>query len=85
VLLLDEPTQGVDVPAKAIIHGRILQSAADGLAVVVSSADVDELTALCHRVIVLANGRIVSDVTGAAKTVASISRHMLVSATGESQ
>jgi ribose transport system ATP-binding protein len=85
VLLLDEPTQGVDVPAKAVIHDRILQSAADGLAVVVSSADVDELTALCHRVIVLADGRVVSDVSGAAKTVANISRHMLVSAIGEGQ
>jgi ribose transport system ATP-binding protein len=83
VLLLDEPTQGVDVPAKAAIHGRILQSAADGMAVVVSSADVDELTALCHRVVVLADGRIVSDVSGAAKSVANISRHMLTSRSGE--
>jgi ribose transport system ATP-binding protein len=85
VLLLDEPTQGVDVSAKAIIHSRILDSAAGGMAVVVSSSDVDELIALCHRVIVLADGHIASDVSGTAKSVANISRHMLASRSGEGQ
>jgi ribose transport system ATP-binding protein len=58
VFLLDEPTQGVDIGAKAHLHRQLIASAAAGMTVVVSSADVDELFALCHRVIVLRDGQI---------------------------
>lgn len=77
VLLLDEPTQGVDVPAKAILHRRLLQAAADGAAVVISSADLDELVALCHRVLVLRDGQIVAELEDASLTVPIISHHSL--------
>ena len=59
VLLLDEPTRGVDVVAKSEIH-RIIHEARDGgMALVVSSAEIDELLLLCDRFVVLFRGSVV--------------------------
>ncbi len=77
VFLLDEPTQGVDVGAKAGLHRQILAAAAGGAAVVISSSDVDELAALCHEVMVVRNGRIVAVLRGDEVTVSAISRESL--------
>ncbi len=61
VLMLDEPTRGVDVGAKAEIY-RLLFSAADrGLGVLVSSSEIPELLTLCDRVLVMFRGRVESD------------------------
>ena len=64
VLLMDEPTQGVDVGAKAGIHELVAHAAARGVAVLVASSDVKELTAICHRVVVLRSGRVVAECRG---------------------
>ena len=64
VLLLDDPTQGVDVQAKAEIHSLILAAAEGGTAVVLSSSDVDELATVCDRVIVLYRGLISAELIG---------------------
>jgi len=64
VLLLDEPTQGIDVGAKEQIHRLIDESSAEGVATVVASTDTDELVRLCHRVIVMANGKITATLIG---------------------
>ena len=77
VLLLDEPTQGVDVGAKAELHRRLLKAASDGAAVIISSSDVDELAAVCHRVYVMRDGHIVKQLDGSALTVANITRECL--------
>jgi len=61
VLVLDEPTQGVDVGAKSEIHALVDEAAAEGAAVIVASTDHSELTRLAERVIVLAGGRIVEE------------------------
>jgi len=63
VLLLDEPTRGVDVGAKFDIHAEIRKLAAAGCAVVVVSSEMEELMALADRIIVLSARRIVSEFT----------------------
>ena len=62
LLLLDEPTRGVDVGAKAEIYSLIDTAAQDGLAVVVASSELEELLWICHRVVVMAHGRVVADI-----------------------
>ncbi|MFM7230502.1 MAG: sugar ABC transporter ATP-binding protein [bacterium] len=57
VLLLDEPTRGIDVGARAVIHDWLDRLCAHGLAVLLVSSDLPELLALSDRVLVLAQGR----------------------------
>jgi ribose transport system ATP-binding protein len=57
VVILDEPTRGIDVGARAAIYEVIATLAASGVAVVVVSSDLDEVLGLSHRVMVLARGR----------------------------
>jgi ribose transport system ATP-binding protein len=72
ILLLDEPTQGVDIGAKVAIYAAIEGAAASGTAVLVSSSDAKELIRLCHRVVVMRNGRAVADLSGAELTEARL-------------
>ena len=58
VLLLDEPTRGVDVAAKFDIHELLREIAGAGAAIVISSSDQEELVALCSRVAILHEGRL---------------------------
>jgi ABC-type sugar transport system ATPase subunit len=78
VLLLDEPTKGVDVGAKAEIYKLIVALADQGIGIVVISSDLPELLALCDRIVVLARGRVAAEFT---KAEASEQRVMLA-ATG---
>lgn len=57
VLILDEPTRGVDVGAKMKIYDTIRALAADGVAVIVVSSELEEVLGLAHRVLVMAGGR----------------------------
>jgi ribose transport system ATP-binding protein len=74
VLLVDEPTQGVDIGAKATLHRELLDAARSGTAVLVSSSDTDELVALCHRVLVLRRGRVAAELSGSMMTAPSVAR-----------
>lgn len=58
ILILDEPTHGVDVGAKADIYTFIHQLAAEGLGIIFISSEMPELMALCHRIIVMHEGSI---------------------------
>jgi len=64
VLLLDEPTRGIDVGARAEIYRLIGELTARGLAVVLVSSDLPELLGLSHRVLVLNRGRITASLEG---------------------
>ncbi|MBS1676290.1 MAG: sugar ABC transporter ATP-binding protein [Actinobacteria bacterium] len=63
-LLLEEPTQGVDIGAKVAIYELLQQAAAGGAGVLLASADAKELTAVCDRVLVMRDGRIVAEAVG---------------------
>ena len=72
VLVLDEPTHGVDVAATAEIHRFIDQATERGTAVIICSSDVDELARLCHRVIFMRRGVVTKELSGLALTPARI-------------
>jgi ribose transport system ATP-binding protein len=57
VVILDEPTRGIDVGARAAIYQIVADLARQGLAVIVVSSDLDEVLGLAHRVMVLSRGR----------------------------
>jgi ribose transport system ATP-binding protein len=75
VLILDEPTRGVDVGARVEIHRLIRDLASRGMAVLVVSSEPEELPDLCDRVLVMAEGRIVSELAGEA-----LNRHRIIAA-----
>jgi ribose transport system ATP-binding protein len=77
VFLLDEPTQGVDVGAKADLYRELVTAAQDGAAVLVSSSDLEELADLCDRVLVIVEGKISSVLTGADLTEGAITRSFM--------
>jgi ribose transport system ATP-binding protein len=64
VLILDEPTRGVDVGARAEIHRLIRNLATEGMAVLVISSEPEELPDMCDRALVMAEGRIVGELAG---------------------
>jgi len=72
VLLVDEPTKGVDIGARSEIYQRLRAIADRGLAVLVSSSDGLELEGICDRVLIFARGRIVHELKGADVTDAAI-------------
>jgi ribose transport system ATP-binding protein len=62
LLLLDEPTLGVDVHSRAEIHRFLLELAASGMTLLVASADPEELVLLCPRVVMLVEGRLTEEI-----------------------
>ncbi|MGN6302314.1 MAG: ATP-binding cassette domain-containing protein [Angustibacter sp.] len=64
VLILDEPTQGVDIGAKAEVHRIIDELARSGLAILVISSDMPELIGSCDRIYVMNRGRIAAEFIG---------------------
>jgi len=61
VLVLEEPTMGVDIGAKADIYSILARSAADGLVCLVISSDLNELAQICSRVLAFSRGQIVAE------------------------
>jgi ribose transport system ATP-binding protein len=72
VLLLDEPTRGLDVRAKRDVHEVVRKLAAEGKGVIVSSSEADEIAALCHRALVLSRGAIAGELRREELTDANI-------------
>ena len=74
VLLLDEPTRGIDVGTKAEVYRLIREAAARGTAVLLVSSEMPELLALSSRVLVMCDGRITGELQGDDMTQANILR-----------
>ena len=76
VLILDEPTRGIDVGAKFEIYGIINDLAAQGKAVIVISSELPELIGLADRIYTIAEGRLTAEVPRAEATQEELMRHM---------
>ncbi len=72
VLILDEPTRGIDVGAKAEIHNLIRASASEGLAVILISSDLPEILAHSDRIVVFRRGRLAASFTHDTATAESV-------------
>lgn len=64
VILVDEPTQGVDAKARLDIHRTLRAKAREGICVLINSSDAHELAGLCDRVLVVSRGHIVKELSG---------------------
>src|SRR5699024_10913554 len=78
LMLLDEPTRGIDVGAKAEVFRLLSERARRGLAVVYSTSEVSECLSIAHRIIVMSRGRIAAEFT------TDVSEDMIMAASGES-
>ncbi len=76
VIMLDEPTRGVDVAAKAEVHMLLREAAAQGAAVLVSSSELSELLGLCDRVLTMVRGRVIEEAAVADADEETLIRHM---------
>lgn len=75
VLLIDEPTRGIDVGAKAELHRRLAELAAGGLAILMVSSDLPEVLGMADRILVMREGRIVAELPGLGATEESVMLH----------
>ncbi|MDR2434771.1 MAG: sugar ABC transporter ATP-binding protein [Treponema sp.] len=62
VMILDEPTRGVDIGAKEIIHGAIAELAARGNAIILFTSDLPEMVGLCDRAVIMRQGHIIGGI-----------------------
>ncbi len=72
ILIMDEPTRGIDVGAKSEIYELMYELAAQGISIIMISSEFPELLAMCDRILCLAEGRITGEVTRADATLESL-------------
>ncbi len=72
ILIVDEPTRGVDVGSKADIYRILRDLAAGGMALLVVSSDLPEVLALAHRIVIMSEGRVIGELDAATATEISI-------------
>lgn len=75
VIILDEPTKGIDIGSKAAVHDFMAELASQGLAVIMVSSEIPEVLGMSDRVIVMREGRIVAEVSGDDMTPETLVRH----------
>ena len=75
VLLIDEPTRGIDVGAKAELHRRLAELRDHGLAIVMVSSDLPEVLGMADRILVMREGRLVGELRGADATGETVMLH----------
>ncbi len=72
LLIVDEPTRGIDVGTKAEVHRLMSELAADGMAVVMVSSELPEVLGMADRVLVLREGHLVAELSRAEATEESV-------------
>jgi ABC-type sugar transport system ATPase subunit len=72
VLLLDDPTAGIDIGAKVEIHDFVRELSKEGVTTVISSSEFSELMTICHRILVIRAGRITREVDPKTSTEANL-------------
>ena len=77
VVLLDEPSRGIDIGAKAEVFRLLAEGASNGLAVIYSTSEVGECLSVAHRIVVMSRGRI------SAEFGADVTREEIMAASGE--
>ncbi|MDY8109529.1 sugar ABC transporter ATP-binding protein [Fulvimarina sp. 2208YS6-2-32] len=77
IVILDEPTRGIDIGTKQQIYRFIHDLAEEGRAVIVISSEMSEVIGLCHRVVVMRSGRLAGELTGAEITEEAIVRRAM--------
>jgi rhamnose transport system ATP-binding protein len=75
VIILDEPTKGIDIGSKAAVHDFMAELAAQGLAVIMVSSEIPEVLGMSDRVIVMREGLIAAELSGDALTPETLVRH----------
>ncbi len=75
VIILDEPTKGIDVGSKAAVHDFMSELAAQGLSVIMVSSEIPEVLGMSDRVIVMREGRMVAELEGADLSPETLVRH----------
>ena len=75
IVVIDEPTRGIDIGAKQQVYRFIAALCERGLSVIVISSEMGELIGLCHRILVMRGGRIVGEIEGEAMTEQAIVVH----------
>ena len=85
LLVLEEPTMGVDVGAKADIYGMLNQELTRGVAVLLLSSDLDEVAGICHRALIFDRGRIVEELGRDQLSVARLTAIVGGAARGEAR
>ena len=82
MLILDEPTRGIDVGAKAEIERLVERLSAEGMAIVFISGELEEVVRRSHRILVLRDRRVVGELTGAEITEPTVMRVIAGEETG---
>jgi len=68
VLIVDEPTRGIDVGAKVEVHNLLFQMAASGIAIIVISSELPEVLALSDRIVMMREGHVTGEIARADAT-----------------
>ncbi len=84
VIILDEPTKGIDIGSKAAVHDFMSELASEGLSVIMVSSEIPEILGMSDRVIVMREGRMVAELEGDELTPETLVRHAAgISSKGE--
>ena len=75
IIILDEPTKGIDVGSKAAVHEFMAELAAQGLAVIMVSSEIPEILGMSDRAIIMREGKIAAQLQGAELTPESLVRY----------